>query len=117
MRLTSIQNHLFNIFKKCRLIPKSTINIEQLDKHTHIAKQLDEYRELINLIEEKTEYFGHKENRWSIAHARALDDYLVELFTLIHEAKPDEVRPPSIPLRIRDRPMFLNPHCMIQKAK
>lgn len=81
----NIKYMLFRALKAMKLLPDDLIQTSQLDfknKNT-LAKQLDEYRELIETIEEETGYFSSPRGRFlSQIHAAHLDNYLVWLFSL-----------------------------------
>lgn len=72
---------------KLGYIKKSEIT-EKLDFGYSVAKRLDEHRELVEAIEEKTSLF--KEYEWHVGHCAIQDDYLMRLYFLVHEEFPSD---------------------------
>jgi len=93
------------ILAKFGLIRKKRLDID-LDFCHSIAKRVDEHREIIEAIIEKTDLF---ENDWHINHFATLDDYLLRLHYLRHGFFPDNI--PSMmmygPVVPRRRPEIL----------
>ncbi|PCD85519.1 hypothetical protein [Vibrio mediterranei] len=75
--------------------PTSGINID---------KQLDEYRELMEIIEAKTGFFSKPEHRSSLHHAQTLDDTLSDLYQQKHGHRP---KPQKAPTLLRAKPVWL----------
>ncbi|EIO4563750.1 hypothetical protein LQM11_004389 [Vibrio parahaemolyticus] len=59
-----------------------SINVKQLDYAYHVAKRLDEHRELIENIEKATGFFSLPEHSSYREIAKAQDDYLLYLYEL-----------------------------------
>ncbi|MBD6945048.1 hypothetical protein [Vibrio parahaemolyticus] len=59
-----------------------SINVKQLDYAYHVAKRLDEHRELIENIEKATGFFSLPEHSSYREIAKAQDDYLLHLYEL-----------------------------------
>ncbi|WP_234498178.1 hypothetical protein [Vibrio maritimus] len=66
------------------------ISIHKLDIDRGLAKQLDEYRELLETIEKHTGYFSTEQGQFSAMHAATLDDYLSHLYALKCEKSPND---------------------------
>lgn len=92
---------MFNLLKKCRLLPLTLMDCRELDYARTVGKRLDEHRELIEDIERSTSYFSSEEGRWSKEHALTQDDYLVKLYTLRHGHSPTDDD------CVRDKPLVL----------
>ena len=89
----------FYLLKQMNGLPKHVIDLSQLPNGITTAKQLDEYRELLEDIEKQTGYFSKRANWPSNNHARTLDETLMYL----HEQSAQPTRQP----RLRERPKFL----------
>ena len=61
---------------------RSNIDVKQLDFAYHVAKRLDEHRELIEDIEKNTVFFSKLEYQTYKEIAQKQDDYLVYLYYL-----------------------------------
>ncbi len=58
------------------------LNVKQLDYAYHVAKRLDEHRELIETIEKATGFFSLPEHASYREIAKAQDEYLIYLYEL-----------------------------------
>ena len=67
-----------------------TIQGSQIDDEIGITKHLNDYRDMIEVIEKDTGYFSSKQHPWSKGHAMLLDDFLVHLHQLIHDTPSTE---------------------------
>ncbi|EGU37412.1 hypothetical protein [Vibrio scophthalmi] len=103
MTFSSFQYYVFKTLSAIGLLPKGLISIEQLDYHYDVRKMLDEYRELIEAIDNKTGYFSSEEDFWSNGHAGQHDDYLVRLYEIRYQKKPNDNS------WVRGRPKCLRP--------
>lgn len=83
-----------------------TIRPEQLDFARNVAKRLDEFREDVTEIMERTEL-----PEWTINHLATQDDYLMYLFYLRYNEWPsnsasDNVRPRPVALGVCGHPLY-----------
>ncbi len=60
---------------------------DQLNFARSVGKRLDEHRETVEAIEQRTDLF---DDFWRINHLATQDDYLMRLFHLVHGCWPDE---------------------------
>ncbi|MEG3223285.1 hypothetical protein PD716_21960 [Vibrio gigantis] len=100
MFIKPLQTFLLHTFTLLRLIPNDVIFTKQLDRYPDITKRLDEYRELIENIENQTHYFSSEQGVWSKHHALLHDEYLQYLLTL-RNPSPHQMH------RLRERPKCL----------
>jgi hypothetical protein len=66
------------------------INPGELDFARNVAKRLDEHRELVIDLVEKTDYLAGDSTPWRISHLATQDDYLMYLFFLRYGIWPNE---------------------------
>ncbi|WP_188012751.1 hypothetical protein [Photobacterium damselae] len=95
---------LFNILKKMNLLPDDVISTKDLEYGCGLEKQLDEYREMIERIEEQTGYFSSKQGHFSISHASEIDNYLSHLYELRFDKKPESSTANNY---LRPKPLFI----------
>lgn len=82
-------------------VVKDTLNFAH-----SVAKRLDEHRETVEAIQEKTSLF---DDFWHIGHMATQDDYLMRLYFLVHGFYPDP-HDPNWPIHgeyVRPRPDIL----------
>ena len=78
---------------------------KQLNFAYDIAKRLDEHREMVEAIQNKTTLF---DDHWHIVNLATQDDYLMRLFYMVHDCWPEDPKcAPSATRRIRPRPEIL----------
>jgi hypothetical protein len=91
----------------------------KLDFARSVAKRLDEHRELVLDLQEKTDYLSSvNESSWRSAHLATQDDYLMYLFYLRYGVWPDQPGAENVGF-CRPRPSILGKcmHPLYQKMK
>ncbi|MGL4476334.1 MAG: hypothetical protein ACRCT7_18080 [Shewanella sp.] len=96
--------YFFLTLKRLNLLPSKIIAIQELDYIRGVEKQLDEYRELLEDIEQQTGYFSSLQGEFSSFHASTLDDYLTHLYQLRYSAPPNPNKPMNA---LRHKPRFI----------
>lgn len=71
--------------KKSKFIDKTEIT-EQLNFARSVGKRLDEHRELVEVVEEKTDLF--EKYYWPLSHMKTQDDYLIRLYYIVYGEYP-----------------------------
>ncbi|EPG0370340.1 hypothetical protein ACSWVZ_003207 [Photobacterium damselae] len=102
--MKNLKVKLFHILQKMNLLPEGIISVKDLERGRGLEKQLDEYRELLERIEEHTGYFSSKQGCFSISHANTLDNYLSHLYELRFGKKPT---PSAAITYLRSKPLFI----------
>lgn len=93
------------VLNKIGLIRKSKIEAMGFGRGRGIDKRLDEHRELVALLENEPDFFGHK--FWVIGWLSDQDDYLMSIFYEKHGFYPvDEIH--CADYNVRARPKVLN---------
>ncbi|MGR5465298.1 hypothetical protein ACPV5G_20385 [Photobacterium damselae] len=102
--MKNLKVKLFHILKKMNLLPEDIISIKELEYGRGLEKQLDEYRQLLEHIEEHTGYFSSPDNYFAVGHAAVLDDYLSYLYELRFGQQPT---PNTAINYLRAKPSFI----------
>ncbi|ASI93426.1 hypothetical protein BSZ05_26615 (plasmid) [Vibrio mediterranei] len=98
MRLLSLQYRVLKMAQRLRLLPPN-LPIDKLHSPISIRHRLDEYREMLEDIENQTQFFSNGPH-WSKNHALTLDDFLGQLEAL--STTPHSTR------HLRPQPSFLS---------
>lgn len=88
------------LIRKMGYVKKSEID-NKLNFARDISKRLDEHREVVEAIEQKTVLFRQAE--WHSWHMATQDDYLMRIFYLVNGEWPEN----SNRWRVRPRPEIL----------
>lgn len=91
-----------SLLKRLGYIKKCEIN-EKLNYARSVAKRLDEHRETVESIAEKTTLFN---DFWHVTHMATQDDYLMRIYHLVHGQWPIEGQHGAHGY-VRKRPEFL----------
>lgn len=79
--------------------------VNELNFARTIGKRLDEHREVVEAIEQKTDLLIIDD--YHISHLATQDDYLMRLFKLVHGVWPNVNEALTKDQRVRERPIFL----------
>ncbi|ARR51805.1 hypothetical protein [Photobacterium damselae] len=102
--MKNLKVKLLHILQKMNLLPDDIISAKDLERGRGLEKQLDEYREMIERIEEQTGYFSSKQGHFSISHASEIDNYLSHLYELRFGKKPTSSTAITY---LRPKPLFI----------
>lgn len=97
-------------------IKTATLN-DQLQYARSVAKRLDEHREVVEAIENNTDFFEH--HPWHANHLAIQDDYLMRLFKLVHGHFPDAPEQEAMAFEreyVRARPAILG-QCQLPEVR
>lgn len=99
-----VMKFIDKMFMKLGYVKKSDIQ-NKLNFARSIAKRLDEHREIVEAIEQKTSLF---KDFWHIEHLATQDDYLMRLFFMVHGFWPESRKKGVFFVeKVRSRPRIL----------
>lgn len=100
---------LFVFVGRNRFISRDELNM-QLNFARSVGKRLDEHREVVEAISQKTDLFDVC--WWHASHLATTDDYLMRLYYIVHNTWPidttENIRQPTGEY-VRNRPAILGP--------
>ena len=106
---TSLQQFTFRLLRYLHLIPPNLIMMHELDIiRGGVEKQLDEYRELLETLEQETGYFSSSDAYFMRHKAMTLDDFLSHVYQLRYQHDPTPNQS-ELGSHCRPRPPFLQP--------
>ena len=60
------------------------VDIKQLDARFNVALRLNEYREMVDIIDADTAHFSSRKCHWAGRHGAGLDEFLVRIVKVVH---------------------------------